>query len=426
MTDSRLTAILILQEIIENKSFASDARLRFEKEAGNDAFVTMLLQTTLRRMLPLRRILGLFVKRKLPAQAKFAHYALLLAATEILWLETPDYAVINSYVGLVKKKLDKYIAGFVNAVLRKIAADAKNLAQTNTSEFFPPEFRRILNVSYSRKTVREIENIFINQPELDLSCKAEPQLWAQKLNARLLPTGTLRLSGQGNPAKWPGYADGAWWVQDFAASLAVKTLGEDLSKQKVLDLCAAPGGKTAQLLSKGAEVTALDISAPRLERLRENICRLQLPLPQIICADAVSYLQNLPKPCFDAVILDAPCSATGTLRRHPEIIHIKNLADVEKQAAIQKEILAVVERAVKPGGFLVYCVCSLARAEGEEQMAGFLKRHPTFFPRRLNAIIPAAVSEILTPEGYIRTLPCHLKKFGGTDGFFVACLQKGQ
>lgn len=425
MADSRLTAAQILLDIIENKNFASEAKARFEKQIGTDsAFINMLLQTTLRHMVFIKRILKQFVKKKLPAQSALAHYALLLGTTEILYMDTPDYAAINSYVELVKKQLDKYVAGFVNAVLRKVVANKETFLAAKDEEFFPPEFRKILNAGYGKKTVRKIEQSFLNEPGLDLSCKAEPQAWAQKLEAAFLPTGTLRLPNQGGIARLEGYEEGAWWVQDFAASLAAKALGKNIAGQKVLDLCAAPGGKTAQLLAAGAQVTALDISETRLARLQENVKRLKLPQPEIICADAVSYLQNLPAPAFDAILLDAPCSATGTLRRHPEIVHIKNLSDVEKQTIIQKEILNVVSKALKPGGTLIYCVCSLAKAEGEEQIAAFLKEHAEFSLRPLTSEIPPEISEIVNSSGCIRTLPCHLEKFGGTDGFFVARLQK--
>lgn len=425
MTDSRLIVVKILQDIIENKTFASEAKARFEKQIGSDsAFVNMLLQTSLRHMLYIKRILKQFIKRKLPPQSASAYYALIVGSAEILYMDTPDYAVINSYVEIIKKQLDKYVAGFVNAALRKIVANKVDFTQNPNEEFFPPEFRKILNASYNKKTIRKIENSFSQEPCLDLTCKSDSQFWAQKLEAILLPTGTLRLPNQGNITKLNGYEDGAWWVQDFAASLAVKVLGNNLSNKKILDLCAAPGGKTAQLLSEGAVVTALDISESRLSRLQKNIQRLNLPQPEIVCTDAVSYLQNIPTPCFDAILLDAPCSATGTLRRHPELVHIKNLSDVTKQTAIQKEILSVVSNALKSGGTLIYCVCSLSKTEGEEQIASFLSEHPEFSLQSLTPLLPSETSEIIDNTGCIRSLPYHLEKFGGIDGFFIARLEK--
>ena len=338
-------------------------------------------------------------------------------------MDTPDYAAINSYVELIKKNFDKYLAGFANAVLRKVVSSKEN-PSPEKEEFFPPEFRKILNLDYNKKTVRKIEQTFISEPKLDISCKEDSSIWAQKLNATLLPLGSLRLDNRGAINKLLGFKEGAWWVQDFAASLAAKTLGKELKGQQILDLCAAPGGKTAQLLSARANVTALDISENRLSRLKENISRLKLAQPEILCADAVTYLNTLNTPIFDAVLLDAPCSATGTLRRHPELVHIKNLSDIEKQVSIQKQILSVVSKALKRGGTLVYCVCSLSKAEGEYQIISFLEQHPEFTIDPLTNFVPAEISEILTPEGFIRTLPYHLHRHGGADGFFIARLKK--
>lgn len=424
MTDSRLTAAKILQEIIENKTFASDAKLHFEEEISNDsAFITMLTQTALRHMLSIKRLLKQFIKKKLPPRASLVWYLLILGSTEVLYMDTPDYAAINSYVELIKKNFDKYLAGFANAVLRKVVSSKEN-PSPEKEEFFPPEFRKILNLDYNKKTVRKIEQTFISEPKLDISCKEDSTIWAQKLNATLLPLGSLRLDNRGAINKLLGFKEGGWWVQDFAASLAAKTLGKELKGQQILDLCAAPGGKTAQLLSARANVTALDISENRLSRLKENISRLKLAQPEILCADAVTYLNTLNTPIFDAVLLDAPCSATGTLRRHPELVHIKNLSDIEKQVSIQKQILSVVSKALKRGGTLVYCVCSLSKAEGEYQIISFLEQHPEFTIDPLTNFVPAEISEILTPEGFIRTLPYHLHRHGGADGFFIARLKK--
>ena len=194
-------------------------------------------------------------------------------------------------------------------------------------------------------------------------------------------------------------------------------------------MCAAPGGKTAQLINGGAEVISLDISETRLKKLRDNMARLQFPPPQTVCADGADYLQNCKSGQFDAILLDAPCSATGTLRRHPELVHIKTVADVEKQTVLQKKLLDAVPPALKPGGFLVYCVCSIAKAEGEEQLKTFLETHAGFrlCPLAAEDICRCPgpdISEIFTPEGCIRTLPFHLADYGGLDSFFIAKLQK--
>ena len=212
--------------------------------------------------------------------------------------------------------------------------------------------------------------------------------------------------------------------RDFAASLAARTLG-NIKGLKVLDLCAAPGGKTAQLINAGAEVTSLDISKPRLQKLKENLERLKFNA-EIICADALEYLKNISEPAYDAILLDAPCSATGTIRRHPELVHIKRLQDIEKLAALQKDILDVAGNALKKGGSLVYCTCSIAKDEGEKRIEEFIKNHPEFSVKPVNSQgIGRSLEEIITPEGFIRTLPGHLAASGGSDAFFIARLQKG-
>ena len=396
MCNPRLTAACMLQEIISAKIFLSEAKGRLESAGEQDnAFVNMLLLTALRHLVYIRKIIKQYVRKKLPAQSAFAQYALILGITEALYLDTPDYALINSYVDIVKKQLDKYVAGFVNAVLRKVCSARNELQAADCGEFFPQEFYKILRSGYGNKTIRKIENAALQEPCLDLTAAKNPRRLADELNGTLLPCETIRLPNSGQINKLPGYEDGLWWVQDFSAALAAKTLGS-LAGKRVLDLCAAPGG---------------------------NLLRLKMSA-RIICADAVSYLKDFKDAPYDAVLLDAPCSATGTIRRHPELVHIKTAADVDKQVALQKQILNVVGNAVKPGGKVVYCVCSLVPAEGERQMEDFLTAHPEFRTVRLNKFVPREISEILTPEGWLRILPHHLSAWRGADGFFIAQLEK--
>ncbi len=428
MSDSRLTAVLMLQEILEKHQFVSEVKTRFDQQPEADsAFINMLLLTTLRRLVGLRKILKQYVKKKLPPQSKLAEYALLLGTAEILYLRTPDYAVINSYVDLIKKRLDKYVAGFVNAVLRKVCAGSERLRAENNCEFFPPEFRRLLKAGYGPKTVAAIEQAAFSEPSLDLTAAADPEKTARAVGGKLLPLGTIRLPNNGNIAKLPGYAGGLWWVQDFSAALPVKLLGRirPLQGLRVLDLCAAPGGKTAQLLAAGALVTAVDISAPRLKTLQANLERLKLAENcEIICADALEFLHNFTAQPYDVILLDAPCSATGTLRRHPELVHIKNLGDVARSAELQRRFLEASGKALKPEGNLVYCTCALSRDEGENQIGSFLEQNPSWEITPLNGLLPAELSELAAPQGWIRVLPSSLPQFGGADGFFIACLHK--
>lgn len=424
MTEPRRIAVELMQKILDEKIFFSDTKNNYPEIAPQDsAFINMLVLTTLRHLVFIKKSLKKFVKKKLPDNAAPGKYALFLGTAEILYLNTPDYAVINSYVEITKKMTDKYVAGFVNAVLRNIAKQKEELKKTDSGEFFPPEFFRILNQDYGKKTIQKIQQAAMAEPDLDLSVKNNPQNWAEKLGGTVLPNGTVRLKNNGRINALEGYADGEWWIQDFAASLAALTLNR-INGLKVLDLCAAPGGKTAQLLNMGADVTALDISEPRLQKLRENLERLKFKA-DIICADALDYLKNISEPAYDAVLLDAPCSATGTIRRHPELVHIKRLQDIEKLAALQKDILNVTGNALKKGGTLVYCTCSIAKEEGEKQIENFLAAHSEFSIKPITAEEIGGISEIITPEGFIRTLPQHLSKNGGSDAFFIARLQKG-
>lgn len=427
MTDTRRIAAEMLQNILENKTFFSDVKNRdTETAAADSAFINMLVLTTLRHLVFIKKTLKKFVKKKLPPNVIFGEYVLFLGAAEILYLDTPDYAVINSYVEIAKKTTDKYVAGFINAVFRNLCRQKEELKKEDAGEFFTPEFFRILNQDYGKKTVQKIQNAAQKEPELDISVKNDADFWAERLDGRLLPGNTIRLKNRGRITELPGYNDGAWWVQDFAASLAAKTLGK-IKNQKVLDLCAAPGGKTAQLINAEANVTALDISEPRLKTLNENLKRLQFKAEDIICADALDWLKNYDGPLFDAILIDAPCSATGTIRRHPELVHIKNLKDVEKLAALQKDFLSLAGNALKKDGLLVYCTCSISKTEGEKQIAAFLENNPSFISLPVTSeelCGDEQLKEIISDEGFIRTLPQHLEVFGGTDAFFVARLKK--
>jgi 16S rRNA (cytosine967-C5)-methyltransferase len=247
----------------------------------------------------------------------------------------------------------------------------------------------------------------------------------------VLPTGTVRTIASGPIPQLPGYDDGAWWVQDAAAALPAKLLcnslggplGETLRGKSVADLCAAPGGKTAQLALAGAQVVAVDRSAPRLERLRQNLLRLHLTA-EIVKADAVQW-QGGP---FDAVLVDAPCSSTGTIRRHPDIPWLKSEADLAKLTALQARLLDRAATLLKPGGTLVYCTCSLEKEEGEDQIANLLASDPGLRRDPIRAEEVAGYAELLTPAGELRTLPCHWPdpepRMGGLDGFYAARIHK--
>jgi 16S rRNA (cytosine967-C5)-methyltransferase len=274
--------------------------------------------------------------------------------------------------------------------------------------------------AYGAEAARAFAAAHRTEAALDLTVRADPEAWAEKLGAEILPTGSLRLLAKGAVPALPGYEDGAWWVQDAAAALPARLLG-DVAGLRVADLCAAPGGKTAQLAAVGAQVTAVDVSPQRLERLAANLQRLKLSA-EIVAADARAF-DAAP---FDAVLLDAPCSATGTIRRHPDVAWLKRESDLGGLTALQAELLDAAARLVRPGGKLIYSVCSLEPEEGEGQIEALLARNASL---RLDPIAPAeigGVAGLITPAGTLRALPTHMPhaeaRLAGLDGFFAARL----
>src|SRR5580704_18064052 len=285
------------------------------------ALVRNLAATVLRRLGSLRHILGLFLDRGLPAGAPRAETALLIGVAQILWLEVPDHAAVDLAVRLVHadRRAARY-GGLVNAVLRRVARDgAKHLAGVDTTLLDTPNWLMGRWVAaYGTETARSIAAAHAHEPALDLTVKSDPAHWAAVLGARVLPSGTVRALVHGPVSGLPGYHEGAWWVQDAAAALPARLLG-DLAGKTVADLCAAPGGKTAQLAAAGARVVAVDRAQSRIDRVAVNLARLGLTA-ELITADILTAdMGQWPTKEFDAILLDAPCSATGTIRRHPDV-----------------------------------------------------------------------------------------------------------
>ena len=397
-----------------------------EEDAG---FIKMLSQSLFRHWVELESILKQYIKKPLPAKEQTTQIILQLGAAELRYMQTPAYAAISEWVELSKKYANKYQSGLVNAVLRKVSNHPTN--QTEEQHFFPTSFLKILKQDYSKEQIESMENAAQkSEPPLNITVKDNPQDWAEKLGGRIITGNSLVLTSKGAVNALEGYKEGAWWVQDFAASLAVTIMG-DIKGKRILDLCAAPGGKTAQLIAKGANVTALDISPARLETLKNNLERLNLKAQDIICSDAISYLQNYQGEGYDGILLDAPCSATGIFRRHPEILQHKDISDIKKQSEIQRKILQEVGKALKIGGFLVYSVCSLAKAEGKSQIRHFLEKDDSFTLIKLKesdltSQQNTALTSLITEEGYLATLADKLPEIGGVDSFFIAKLQKAK
>ena len=387
------------------------------------ALARALVATALRRLGTLRHLIGLFLDSGLPAQARRVEIVLLIGAAQILFLDVPDHAAVDLSVRLARADRDAvHFAGLVNAVLRRVAREgAERLAALDTIALDTPEWLLTRwSKAYGATTARAIAAANGKEPALDLTVKSDPERLAARLGGRVLPTGTVRTIAHGTITALPGFAEGAWWVQDAAAALPARLLGA-VAGLRVADLCAAPGGKTAQLINAGARVTAVDRAPARLNRLRENLTRLSFAA-ELVCADVEEW-QAEP---FDAVLLDAPCSSTGTIRRHPDIPWLKHASDITKLAAFQSRLIDHAAALTKPGGTLVYCTCSLEPEEGEDIVAGLLAREPGLRRAPITAGEVFGCSEFLTKDGDLRTLPCHFpdpdSRFAGLDGFYAARL----
>jgi 16S rRNA (cytosine967-C5)-methyltransferase len=389
------------------------------------ALVRALVAAVLRRLGTLRDLLRQFLDRGFPADAPRVETALLIGAAQILWLDVPDHAAVDLAVRLARAdRQAMHFAGLVNAVLRRVAREGRErLAAIDAVSLDTPAWLMERWIAtYGADTARAIALAHAQEPALDLTVKHDAAQWANALGGRVLATGSVRALVHGPIAALPGFADGAWWIQDAAAALPARLLG-DINGASVADLCAAPGGKTAQLAHAGARVTAVDRAEPRLARVRANLERLGLSA-EIVAADLTQWQA----PPFDAVLLDAPCSSTGTIRRHPDVPWRKRPTDIAALVETQRALLARAVALTRPGGRLVYCVCSLEPEEGSALIAELLAREPSV--RRL-PIAPEEIgglAELITPAGELRTLPCHLAdpdpRMGGLDGFFAARLTR--
>jgi len=389
------------------------------------ALARALVAVVLRRLGTLRHLLGLLLDRGLPKDAPRVETALLIGAAQILFLDVPDHAAVDLAVRLVQgDRHAAHFAGLVNAVLRRLTREgAARLAELDTITLDTPKWLMARWVAaYGESTARAIAAANAGEPALDLTVKGDAPLWAERLGGRVLPTGSVRLVAHGPVTALPGFAEGAWWVQDAAAALPVRLLG-NVAGLRVADLCAAPGGKAAQLAAAGAHVTAVDRSPARLARLEENLKRLSLTA-ELVCADVAEWNAEP----FDAVLLDAPCSSTGTIRRHPDVPWLKQPADIEKLAGLQRRLIERACALTKPGGTLVYCTCSLEPDEGEAIVSGLLAAEPGVRRAPMNAGEVYGCAEFVTQEGDLRTLPSHLPdpdpRLAGLDGFYAARLLK--
>ncbi|WP_419907034.1 RsmB/NOP family class I SAM-dependent RNA methyltransferase [Hoeflea sp.] len=393
-------------------------------EAADQALVRAMLLSALRHLPVIEAVLSRLVDRPLPGGARALTHLLTIAATQILYLDVPDHAAVDLAVEQANTDpRNRRYAALVNAVLRRLGREKDRLLPEIAAETVnaPPWFHERLERAYGPLS-EEILAAHLAAPPVDLTVKNDPQAWADRLGGIVLPTGTVRLRPFDGPVtQLPGFAEGEWWVQDAAASIPARLFG-DIKDARIADLCAAPGGKTAQLIAAGARVTAVDLSRNRLKRLSENLHRLQLDA-EIVQGDILKWQ---PEAAFDAILLDAPCSSTGTVRRHPDIPWTKSPADIEKLAALQERMLRHALTLVRPGGSVVFSNCSLDPAEGEDMVEGVLKTLPEIARKPVRPVDLPGLEEAITPRGEVRTHPAMLKgetpQLSGMDGFFAAVL----
>jgi 16S rRNA (cytosine967-C5)-methyltransferase len=389
------------------------------------ALARSIATVALRRLGTIRKALARRLEKGMPKRGGALEWTLVVAAAQILFLDTPDHAAVDLAVKATRAEpTSAPFAALANAVLRALVRDREEiLANSDPLEDDTPGWlAQRWRSAYGESAARAIALAHRSEPTLDLSVKSDPAGWAERLGGLALPTGSVRLDTHAPIAELEGYADGEWWVQDAAAALPARLL-RPAPGMRIVDLCAAPGGKAAELAAAGADLTVVDRSAERLKLLAANFARLRLR-SDIVVADALAFDASP----FDAVLLDAPCSATGTIRRHPDVAWIKRLGDLAPLVKLQAALLDKAIALARPGGAIVYCVCSLEPEESEAQIAALLRRNPDVRRLAIAAEEIGGLAECLTPSGDLRTLPCHLwgdnPRRSGMDGFFAARLVK--
>lgn len=418
--EARLVAGLLLNAALEKRTGLDEALAQSpakDLDGPDRAFARAVAMAALRRLGEIDQILDRRLQKAPPAPVRTI---LRVALAQTLVLGTPAFAAVSTAVKLAERdaKTRPY-KNLVNAVLRGVDRDGPGLttAESNLPDWLAARWK----ATYGETNLIGLALATRDEPATDLSAKPGVDLavLAQDVEGEVLPGGTVRTGKRGDVASWPGFEAGDWWVQDAAAAVPARLLAAKPG-ETVLDMCAAPGGKTLQLAAAGADVVALDRSAARLKRLRQNFDRTGLPV-EVVAVPAEDWEDTR---TFDAVLLDAPCTATGTYRRNPEVLRATRPAEVAKLADVQHRLLDVAADKVKPGGRLVYCVCSLEREEGETQVIAFLRRNPAF---RTVAAVPTEIGapiEALTPEGWLRILPAQWAERGSLDGFFAAKLER--
>jgi 16S rRNA (cytosine967-C5)-methyltransferase len=400
-----------LNEVIENFY-----NTKVAKEIKNKRSETKFILSALcRKLFEIDNIIDQLTDKNISPRNIMVRNCIRIALIELIDLDRPAYAVINSWVEIAKnKKRLMHFSKLINAILRKFL---KNNTKSNliVSKKIPGWLWNSWSNTYGKIEANKIIEASLTEPPLDISYVDQENNFLQLQNT--LP-GSFRLKNPGKINEIEGFKEGRWWVQDVGATIPVNILG-DINNKEVLDLCSAPGGKTMQMLAKGAHVTCIEISKKRIDTMQENFHRTQLK-PEIICADILKWTSDKK---YDFILLDAPCSATGTIRKNPDLIHIKEQHDLKKNIQLQKLLLQRAINFLSSSGVLVYCVCSLEIEEGEDQIEAFLAENEAISLMPIDEKEFPEYKHFIEPRGYLRTLP-HLQVDGGIDGFFISKLYK--
>ncbi|MFA5593304.1 MAG: transcription antitermination factor NusB [Micavibrio sp.] len=424
----REAALSILEQVLRQKKMLDMVLERDEKFKALDprdrALARMMAATALRRKGQLDDLIARAIDKEAPRPEKLK-WILYLGITQILFMDVPNHAAVDTAVKLTAQEGMEGKKAFINAILRRMTNEGRAWldAQDEAALNIPQWIYRQWMEDYGLVRAKDIAKASLAEAALDITLKdpSTVKTWAARLEAEILSTGSLRRAGGGHVRALDGYEDGAWWIQDASSALPVKLMG-DLTGKKVLDLCAAPGGKTMQLAAAGAQVTALDRSAARMAQLAENLRRIGLEdRVQTIIEDGTVWT---PRGLFDIVLLDAPCSATGTIRRHPDLLHLKAEKDQAGLMGVQERLLAHAPDLLEAGGMLVYCTCSLQKAEGERQVDKFLAGRPDFKRVPVRREEFGGTDGFVNGAGDVRIFPYLLKEQGGMDGFFISRLRK--